>query len=130
MNTYLCSCCCKTVKNNHKALLCTGCNQWIHISCGLISKKQYDDKNETFANWQCQQCLFKYLPFYGVDLSHGVELYGINSQVTPNQIIDIIPSEFPDGKGIKVAQVKLTKLKIADLQEFLSNNPYDIIGYI
>ena len=84
-----------------------------------------------FANWQCQKCLFKYLPFYGVDLSHGVELNGINSQVTaqvtPNQITNINPSEFPNGKGIKVAHlnVRSLKIKIADLQEFLSNDPYD-----
>merc|ERR1712002_1400528 len=60
-----CSCCRKIVRGNQKALLCTGCKQWTHISCGRVSRKQYDDKSELFLDWLCPKCIFDILPFQG-----------------------------------------------------------------
>ena len=58
-----CGCCDKPVKKNQKALLCSNCSLWVQISCGHISKRQYDDANESFQDWECPKCIFCYLPF-------------------------------------------------------------------
>ena len=56
-----CVSCFKTVTNNQRALQCTNCNKWVHISCTDISFKSYDDPTQHFFNWQCSKCLFRYL---------------------------------------------------------------------
>ena len=127
-----CSCCSKTVANNQKALLCTDCCQWTHISCGHITRKQYDDVNELFKNWKCPMCILRILPFWGEDL------------VTEDCIIDTdtnvmnvsLPedresvSSFPKEKGIKVAHLNIRSLrnKTVDLRSYLLQNPYDVLG--
>ena len=74
VTTYPCSCCLKPVKRNQKALLCTGCRQWTHISCGHVSKKQYNVKSVLILNWQCPKCILQILPFWGEDLTNVNQL--------------------------------------------------------
>ena len=45
---YPCTCCNKPVRKNQKALVCTMCKKWVHITCGRVSKAKYDDRNEKF----------------------------------------------------------------------------------
>ena len=134
MAKHPCGCCGKPVKKNQKALLCTNCSLWIHISCGHVSKRQYDDVNESFKNWECPKCLFCYLPFE----SEGslISDKGENDDNTLSDEIsesisfsDSYVSEFPNNKGIKVAHLNVRSMrnKAVELQQFLLNNPYDIL---
>ena len=63
--------CSKCVKANQKALFCTSCRNWVHISCSEISVKSYDDPNEHFVNWECSRCLLNHLPNYIVNNSES-----------------------------------------------------------
>ena len=64
MKSFPCISCKQSVKSNQKALLCTACNEWIHISCAGVPPKVYHDDTEQFVNWQCRKCIFSLLPFY------------------------------------------------------------------
>ena len=130
---YPCTCCNKPVRKNQKALVCTMCKKWVHITCGRVSKAKYDDRNEKFENWQCPKCLLSELPFYGF----------IDNTFTPNmEFIDNSPKgenaktlklnveNFPNERGMKISHVNIRSLKnkIIDVQQFLMENPYDIFS--
>ena len=63
-----CCICQKHVKCNHKALLCTECDQWIHIKCGGVSSRQYGDISQKLCNWQCP---LQEMPFWNVDATNS-----------------------------------------------------------
>ena len=66
---YLCGICQKSVKINHKGLLCTQCRKWIHISCARITESLYNDPSELFISWICPRCVLSQLPFYSHNYS-------------------------------------------------------------
>ena len=133
MIKYPCSICNKSVKLNQKALLCTVCSQWVHIVCGGVSRETYDS-DELFENWQCPKCILQsVLPFWNdPDLSTEVMYNCNNFSVDANDGRSTETSDFPlkDIKGIKLAHLNVRSIvnKVADLQCWLSNNPYDLLG--
>ena len=52
-----CSICNHAVAINHRSIVCDGCSNWIHIKCGDVSAKQYDEYRllEEF-DWLCPKC--------------------------------------------------------------------------
>ena len=56
---YPCIKCFKSVNYNQNALLCVICNKWIHLSCSSVDSKFFNSD----ADWFCDVCLFKQLPF-------------------------------------------------------------------
>lgn len=63
-NKFPCVLCNTDVKSNHEALLCTSCNDWVHISCASVPVEMYNDVSELFLNWKCPKCIMRMLPFY------------------------------------------------------------------
>ena len=47
MPTFPCSVCSKNVQNNHRAICCDVCDQWVHVRCNLLDVKDYTEmKND------------------------------------------------------------------------------------
>ena len=111
MKSFPCINCKQSVKRNQKALLCTACNEWIHISCAGVPQKMYDDDTEHFVNWQCRKCILSLLPFY--DSEHEED---ISSEVTDNfcvkdkRNINKPPNYSIAGKGFKFAHLIVVSL--------------------
>ena len=64
---YPCVVCYKPVAVNHRALLCDGCNCWVHCRCGGIhvSQSQYTVYQSLSAfSWLCPRCLVGECPFF------------------------------------------------------------------
>ena len=59
-----CGICNNSVKINQKGLLCTTCNQWIHLSCSHVPIHSYNNHKENFYGWECKKCVLKHLPFF------------------------------------------------------------------
>lgn len=96
MAKHPCGCCGKPVKKKQKALLCTNCSLWVHISCGRVPKHHYDDANESFINWECPKCLFCHLPFESEEsLNLDTEDNGVNSlmKLTKTYLFQIVMSQ-------------------------------------
>ena len=134
MAKHPCGCCGKPVKKKQKALLCTNCSLWVHISCGRVPKHHYDDANESFINWECPKCLFCHLPFESEEsLNLDTEDNGVNTlpdEIDENlSLSDSHVSEFPNNKGIKVAHLNVRSMrnKAVELQQYLLSNPYDVL---
>ena len=71
---YACVCCKKPVKCNQRALLCTNCKIWAHITCARVPQSQYNDRKEHFENWSCPTCILQELPFFNEELDLDREL--------------------------------------------------------
>jgi len=57
---YPCGVCKQSVKQNQRALLCDGCDNWFHICCATEVYKTYSSQNS--FPWHCPMCLFSVLP--------------------------------------------------------------------
>ena len=134
---YPCACCKKPVRCNQKALTCTTCKKWVHISCGRVHKSKYDDSEENFENWQCPLCLFHELPFYNsfddesiveekFSIGHEITNIEVNTSNEKNEYFQA--NKFPLGKGMKISHLNIRSLKnkVIDVQQFLLENPYDL----
>ena len=53
MDCYLCSVCKKSVLNQHKAICCDHCNQWVHIKCNNWNDLDYNLLKSKNENWYC-----------------------------------------------------------------------------
>ena len=76
----LCAICNKTVKTDHRAILCDCCECWIHIGCNDISLSVYDNLKSKSDLWHCLVCIIRNnlesIPFTSCD---DTELININS---------------------------------------------------
>ena len=132
MKHFPCICCKQSVKNNQKALLCTACNEWIHISCAGIPKRVYDDDTEHFVNWQCRKCLFRILPFYTSEnhqCKSSITKKSSSSKIKPDNI-DLPPKCNITGKGLKFAHLNVVSLikNFEEIKLFLEVNDIDILA--
>ena len=61
---YPCIQCSKNVKSNSRAVSCDVCEEWIHIKCGNISGKVYDNavKSDIEIPFVCNRCTLNFLP--------------------------------------------------------------------
>ena len=60
-----CKSCLKNINVNAKAVLCDICDEWVHIGCNYISKRQYDffRKSDDKEKFYCSLCINSLLPF-------------------------------------------------------------------
>ncbi len=62
-----CPVCNKNVNENHHAICCDICNQWVHIKCNRLNEKDYkkiqDDPTKEGTVFYCIECMRKLLPF-------------------------------------------------------------------
>ena len=125
MKSFPCITCKKSVKKNQKALLCTTCNQWIHISCAGVPRKMYDDESEYFLNWQCRKCVLSLLPFY--DSEHEID--EVTKKDSPT-LINKPPKYYFAGKGFKFAHLNVVSLvkNFEEVKLFLHNNEVDLLA--
>ena len=57
----LCLSCNQEVTNRQEALLCDGCDRWVHRKCGTgVSRQEYRDavKRGRDIEWHCKDCSF------------------------------------------------------------------------
>ena len=64
---YPCTVCGRSVTQNHKALQCDYCDQWVHIKCNLIDKKTYELLKQHESPWSCIKCTENIFPFIQAD---------------------------------------------------------------
>ena len=69
-NKYPCSVCDKNVNKNQKAIRCSQCQLWSHVSCNGIGKSEYKKlvEEDDGVPWYCIPCLViensKYFPLW------------------------------------------------------------------
>ena len=112
MVQFPCVLCSKCVKTKQKALLCTSCQKWVHISCSGISTKQYNDTSEQFLDWECAKCILRHLPNYIVNNSES-EVNKIPNNKSPEcQKIENVTLKYDQlsEKGIKFDHLNIVSL--------------------
>jgi hypothetical protein len=58
-----CGICQKPVATNHRSIQCDECNFWVHIKCGGITPKTYENfMNKNNLSWECPSCSSNNLP--------------------------------------------------------------------
>ena len=55
------------VLNQHKAICCDHCNQWVHIKCNDLNDLDYDLLKSKNEFWYCILCTSEILPFSTVN---------------------------------------------------------------
>ena len=69
MPDYPCSVCSKNVNNNHHAICCDICDQWVHVRCNLLDVKDYNqmkndpNKSDPSKTFYCISCIKDNMPF-------------------------------------------------------------------
>ena len=53
----------KSVLNQHKAICCDHCNQWVHIKCNNLNDLNYNLLKSKNPFWYCILCTSEILPF-------------------------------------------------------------------
>ena len=54
MPNYPCLVCSKNVNNNHRAICCDICDQWVHVRCNMLDAKDYTEmKNDLNKMFYC-----------------------------------------------------------------------------
>ena len=65
-----CEICQKSVATNHRSIQCDKCDLWVHIKCGGITPKTYENfMNKNNFSWECPSCSSNNLP----DTSRPIE---------------------------------------------------------
>jgi len=95
-----CSSCDKNVNNNHKALQCDICNQWIHLRCNYLDLTEYNRLKKCSLDWFCTNCLKEILPF---------------QKLTTNELIPLTT------KGITLTEAQASHHISPQLQTHLNN---------
>lgn len=124
---YPCISCLKSVYNNQNAVLCHLCKKWIHLKCSSLDNNFF----KSDADWICDICLFKELPFNSDDFEETCN-FQINDN--PNNIhLDKIPTSRIlelNRKSFTVAHLNIRSIrgKFDHVKDMLYNNPFDILG--
>ena len=110
-----CVCCQKPVKCKQRALLCTRCSKWIHISCASVTQTQYDDDNESFENWICPKCIFSDLPYFSSEVecvtdSNAVK---VNSSLGKDMYSPekTVPRKITENRGLQISHINVRSLR-------------------
>ena len=84
----------KSVNDNHNAVLCDICDQWIHIKCNYLNKSDYlqlqNSKNTLF----CLNCIKESLPFSFLNNNEFFVSVIKGALNTKSVNLDFMPSEF------------------------------------
>ena len=121
MKHYPCEVCKKSVLNQHKAICCDHCNQWVHIKCNDLNDLNYNlnSKNEF---WYRILCTSEILPFFTVNSVMSLPKGSLNKFT--GAFINLMNqfNNFTDDK--KENELKLPNCKYRDIDYFqkLSRN--------
>ena len=66
MVAHPCGVCSRAVAKNHMAVECDSCNNWVHIKCNLLDKKDYavfQNPNNEAETFICINCMAQNVPF-------------------------------------------------------------------
>ena len=58
-----CKICKKPVAQNHKAVSCDACDNWVHIKCNKIKTQTYNILRKEKVSWSCIGCSKDVFPF-------------------------------------------------------------------
>ena len=85
-----CRICDKNVNKNHRAFKCDNktCNQWIHIKCNLLSKKDYTKLQNSNDHFFCLKCIEENIPLTKLsDNEFDIHITkGINTNLTDDDL--------------------------------------------
>ena len=87
MDCYVCSVCKKSVFNQHKAISCNHCNQWVHIKCNNLSDLNYNLLKSKNENWYCILCTPKILPFCQINKKMSIPKGNLNKPTDASVIL-------------------------------------------
>ena len=92
----------KAVANNHNAVCCDICNQWVHIGCNNVSKYQYMKLKKEKAPWFCMRCLKNEIPY--------------------SSLSDVQFERFMDGRLITSPNIPVTEQRYINVENEAYNN--------
>ena len=78
MDCYPFSICKKSVLNQHKAICCNRCNQWVHIKCNNLNDLDYNLLKSKNENWYCILCTPDILPFCQINEKMSISTGNLN----------------------------------------------------
>ena len=68
----------KKVLNQHKAICCDHCNQWIQIKCNNLNDLDYNHLKSKNENWYCILCTQKTLLFCQINEKMSIPRRNLN----------------------------------------------------
>ena len=110
-----CSICSFDVKHNHKAILCTCCDKWVHIKCNNISVDEYiklqqqnrDNPEYEGDSWLCMKCvLLERSDFTPFIFCSAIELNNINS-LDSLKLVDLLPNDVVTNEAEYINQLSV-----------------------
>ena len=117
-----CAVCEKSVLNQHKAICCDHCNQWVHIKCNDLNDLDYNLLKSKNEFWYCIQCTSEILPFCTVNSIMPLPKGNLNKPT--GALISLMNqlNNFTDDK--KENELKLPNCKYIEIHYFqkLSKN--------
>ena len=78
MDCYLCSVCKKRVLNQHKAIYCDHCYQWVHIKSNNLNDLDYNLLKSKNENWYCILCTPEILRFCQINEKMSIPKGNLN----------------------------------------------------
>ena len=85
---YPCAVCKKSVLNQHNAIYCDHCNQWVHIECNDLDDLDYNLLKSKDEFWYCILCTSEILLFCTVNSAMSLPKGSLNKP-TP-ALIDLM----------------------------------------
>ena len=117
MKHYHCAVCKKSVLNQHKAICCDHCNQWVHIKCNDQNDLDYNLLKSKNEFWYCILCTSEIVPFCTVNLAMSLPKGSLNKPT--GALINLMNqlNNFTDDK--KENEMKLPNFKYKDIDNSL-----------
>ena len=121
--TYPCINCSKSVTNKQNAILCIACKKWIHLNCSSLG---YDFFHSD-ADWICDICLYKELPFHDADIPNDTDEHP-NTVVQYDSITKIYQN-LNNFKGLSIGHLNICTLlrNVDEIHAILDNSKLDIL---
>ena len=116
---------------NSKAALCTGCQKWCHVKCGVPITDFESD-----IDWTCHKCIFNELPFHDLCESQilssqpgdvDVNIPPVTANSTEAQC-NTFEGILNRGLTISHLNVRSLRNKVDQISQYLSSNPIDIFS--
>ena len=109
--------CKKSVLNQHKAICCDHCNQWVHIKCSDLNDLDYNLLKSKSEFWYCILCTSEILPFCTVNSIIPFRSKG-NLKKPTVALINLVNqlNNFTDNK--KENELKLPNCKYREIDYF------------
>ena len=84
-----CGVCSKTVANNHNALCCDNCDEWVHIKCNFLNKMTYKKIQKDNSSWFCINCTKDQLPFQShVSINQNSHFLSLDKHSTLKDLLE------------------------------------------